>query len=205
MKRRHFLGVVAAGCIGGCILPANSDPDTVSPSETNTPPSNSPASTPSGTGQCTSEYDRVGIDYGKITDELEGVVLTQSTTTVPRGEEVTFTLTNETDERKSTGNRSKYDIQRLIDGKWRSIFWWAPEPTPLFHDDAIYQPPGEGFSWSFTMTQEELSHEIQNGSGRRTVCSRLQPGSYRFVYWGVGPSGGNQEAVLGIQFSVSTA
>lgn len=205
VKRRRFLGIVATGCIGGCISPANSAPDTASPSETNTSTPDPSTSMPTTSGQCTPEYDRVGNDYGEITDELEGMVLTQSTATVQQGEGITFSLTNETDERKSTGNRSKYDIQHRIDGKWRSIFWWAPEPTPGIHDDGVYQPPGEGFSWSFTMNQEGLSHEIQNGTGRRTVCSSIQPGSYRFVYHGVGGlRGENQETVLGTQFNVSS-
>jgi hypothetical protein len=147
------------------------------------------------------------VDY----DTLSGFVLTTSSETVARGDQITFQLRNVTGEDQTSGNRSKYTIHRETPAGWRDIFFRAPESAqiPAYDDDAITHPPDGGFSWQLTFSRAGLAHDIENGSGSLAVCPPLQPDTYRFVYWGVGmeeelESDTGTERALAVQFSVSS-
>lgn len=221
MKRRRLLGVVATGFLGGCLSRGGSPSETPTPNETSAPettitttshtntgdPStDSLDGTPTSSGQCASNYEHVVAytGYPTVTDRLNGFALRSSKTAVQQTDELTLNLTNETTEEKYTGNRSTYDIQRRTDAGWQSIFWKPTDEVVYYHSDAVVHSPGDGFTWELLITPEGLSHQIQNGEGHLKVCSSLPAGSYRFVYHGLTSSdGGDSEAVLGTQFTVS--
>jgi hypothetical protein len=109
-----------------------------------------------------------------------GFVLSLDRETVSRGDTLTATLTNVTDSPQLTGNRHKYDIQyRSADG-WHTILGTEFEQE-AWADDAAGHDPGEGFSWELPLTQAGLS----DASSKYGVCSPLESGEYRFIYWGV--------------------
>lgn len=160
-------------------------------------------STTADTELCDANYERVAVERGSVTDELDGLVLGSNATSVQPGAEVQFTLTNESPEANESGNRSKYDVQRRSDGDWRSIFWEPADDGVGYSDELVSHSPGEGFTWEFTMDPVLLSTDVRHGDGHRKVCDPLQPGSYRFVFFGKtaydeeGP-----ETVLGTRFDV---
>ncbi|SEH42259.1 hypothetical protein SAMN05192561_101879 [Halopenitus malekzadehii] len=102
-----------------------------------------------------------------------------------RGETVAIDLVNVAGRTLSTGNRHKYALEvRTTDG-WTDVRGARGDPARFeYTDEAIGHPPGEGFEWSFDLTEEGLleGHPLAD---RLTVCPDLQPGRYRFVYWGV--------------------
>ncbi|WP_280537020.1 hypothetical protein [Halopenitus sp. POP-27] len=102
-----------------------------------------------------------------------------------RGETVAIDLVNVAGRTLSTGNRHKYALEvRTTDG-WMDVRGVRDDPARFeYTDEAIGHPPGEGFEWSFDLTEAGLleGHPLAD---RLTVCPDLQPGRYRFVYWGV--------------------
>jgi len=52
-----------------------------------------------------------------------------------------------------------------------------------YTDEAIAHPPGETVAWEFTMTESGLVAD-ENQPGGLRVCPDLQPGRYRFVFFG---------------------
>lgn len=215
MKRRGFLGTVAAGVLAGCLSRGSSGgPSTPTDADPTTRNQSNPSMVGTAThaGRCAMHYEpHVGyVDYPTVTDQLDGVVLTASTASVRLGEEISFSLTNKFDERKGTGNRSKYDVHHRTEEGWQSVFWRPTDELVAYHDDSISHSPDEGFTWDFTITSEGLSHEIQNGPGHLKVCTPLRPGSYRFVFHGQttheeaesGTRLGPVKAALGTQFTV---
>lgn len=105
--------------------------------------------------------------------------------TVAKGDEITFELVNASDSPLNTGNSSKYFVQKSGDDGWTAIVSEAePERSLLFNDDAVLQQPGEGFRWTGEVSRRGLSRSVSNGLGTLVVCSPLEPGEYRFVYFG---------------------
>lgn len=201
------VGVMGFGGLAGCMSrdsPASNP--TLSPTEPNQSASNSTVEATTHPKECSSDYERVNayIEHVTLTNQLDGFVLNRSKDSVQQGETMSFYLTNESDEEKNTGNNSKYDIQHRNDDGWESIFWKNSDELVMYHDDAILHPPKEGFTWKFTMNRDDLSQEIEHGSGHLEVCTPLLPGSYRFVFHGkVKHVGDDQRTVLGSEFSIT--
>lgn len=100
-----------------------------------------------------------------------------------RGESATIRLTNVTKRVLETGNRYKYALELLTEDGWMDVRG-HDEGTPLgYTDEALGHPPGEGFEWSLTLTEDGVLdghvHEDQ-----LEVCPGLPAGRYRFVFWG---------------------
>jgi hypothetical protein len=101
---------------------------------------------------------------------------------VPLGETVTITMTNLTDEQQYTGNRHKYAFEILTEDGWQDVRV-APEDESLgYTDEAIGHDPGEGFQWSFELTEDGVIADHTHEDAL-DVCPDLQPGRYRFVCW----------------------
>jgi hypothetical protein len=151
------------------------------------------------------------VDGYEVTyDTFAGFDLTVRKETIARGEQITFRMENITDEEKMSGAKSKYRIHHETAAGWRNIFYPAEDSMghPAYHDLGVNQPPGEGFTWELTFSQSGLAHDIEEGAGSLNVCTPLQSGIYRFVYWGItteqeieGDS--EKEYALGVRFSVS--
>jgi hypothetical protein len=115
------------------------------------------------------------------------------------------TLRDVAEEELRTGNKKKYDIQYRGEEGWHSIF--GTDGIAPWTDEAVPHQPGEGFRWELTFTQDGLSEAVDHGPAY-FVCNPLEPGTYRFVYWGVTPERERQEDfetdyALGVPFTVS--
>jgi hypothetical protein len=103
---------------------------------------------------------------------------------VGRGNEVRVTMHNVSTDVQGTGNRHKWNLQVLTMDGWEDVRGTTGDDPIVYTDEAIEHRPGEGFEWSFEMTEEGIvaghTHE-----DILEVCPDLQPGRYRFVYRGI--------------------
>ena len=114
--------------------------------------------------------------------------------TVERGGKIEVRLRNVSSEYLTTGNKHKYNLQLRTEAGWEEVRGTTAEPNRVpYTDEGISQHPGGGFTWSFELTEAGLlaGHPHEDDL---TICPELQPGRYRFAYWGV-PDGH-----LGVQF-----
>lgn len=101
-----------------------------------------------------------------------------------RGDEVRISLRNVSDRHLSTGNEHKYNLELLTEAGWTDVRGRdADRPLP-YTDGALSHSPGGGFEWTFTLTEEGIVEGHVHEDSLR-VCPDLQPGRYRFRYWGV--------------------
>lgn len=116
-------------------------------------------------------------------EQAEAFKLEASTDTVTIGEDITFSLTHVGSEQRGIGTIYRYNIQRRKDDEWVPVYH---TPEPLWTDLLVYKAPGGGYEWPFTFDREGI--ERQNGPTNAPyhMCSPLEPGTYRFVYWGLG-------------------
>lgn len=199
-SRRNYLrrgGTIIAGVLAGC-LSGDDSRSTISTTQptTSSPPS-SPTTSPS---HCAGSQHRTPMEIPVQYDTLSGFALTTNKEIVQQGGRLIVTLENISDTVQESGNSSKYDIHHRTDGSWVTIFHpsQAIEETPAILSNAVKHPPSEGFRWDLTLTRDGLGHEIDHGSGYLAVCSPIGPGTYRFVYWGVG-----EESDLAVRFTVT--
>ncbi|WP_323674852.1 hypothetical protein [Halorubellus sp. PRR65] len=119
----------------------------------------------------------------------DGFRLTASTDRVALGDEVTFTLTNVSGEDQTTGVSKKLDVQRATEADWHSIFGIAPDRGGII-DKVVSHEPGSGFEWPVTVSERGLTDAFEYDPTYR-VCGPLEPGRYRFVYWGTNRGAGH--------------
>lgn len=213
------LSLVAASIVGaGCTssnttgTPPPTATETERPRETPTESATpTPVETPIGSGQAgpaPSCGDYEPIDPGWVVagrGPLGGFDLTLNRRELVRGDTLTPSLTNVTDAEQSTGNRKKYDIQFRGAEGWHSIF--GTDGIAPWTDEAVGHQPGEGFTWELTVTQDGLTEAVDHGPAYY-VCSPLEPGTYRFVFWGITTERERREDfetdyALGVPFTVS--
>ena len=115
-------------------------------------------------------------------ERAAGLELTASTNSVTTGDEVTFSLRNVSSEEQSVGAIYKYNIQRRENDEWKPVYYTAASG---WIDILNVIAPGTGFDWPFTFDRQELERE-NPGNAEHHVCSPLEPGTYRFAYWGLG-------------------
>lgn len=108
-----------------------------------------------------------------------GFELTAEPTTLSLGDCVTFRLTNTSDENQLTGIKEKYDIHRRTADGWQSVLFTKHRG---YSDLGMRHGPGEGFVWKRRLSQAGLSGHSDHRGTR--ACEPLEPGTYRFVYWG---------------------
>jgi len=121
-------------------------------------------------------------DYAESGNEEPELALRVDDTEYGYGDVVTVTLTNVTGREAHTGNRTKYTLQVHTEDGWQDVrvkgdeFW-------EYEDDAVAHPPGEGFEWEFELTESGIVEGVYHDDAE--VCPDLQPGRYRFAYFGV--------------------
>lgn len=101
---------------------------------------------------------------------------------VSPGDAVTVTMTNVGDAVGHTGNRHKYGLQTLTGDGWQDVRVVTDGGPLAYTDEAVLHRPGEGFEWSFELTEDGLLADHVHGD-RLAVCPDLEPGRYRFVFW----------------------
>lgn len=180
MKRRAFLATVGALVpLAGCAAVTGSND-----SET----------------ECSPEERFTIVDVVE-TRQLGGFTMAVDPAEVQHGETITVTMENASDEEQLSGNRRKFTIHRRVDGKWQSMYTEGEHTG--WNDIGIQHKPGEGFTWELTVSKSGFS-EAPN---HLQACAAVEPGDYRFVYWGVGTekeeaTDWEQEYGLGAEFTV---
>lgn len=103
---------------------------------------------------------------------------------VGRGDEVRVTMHNVSTDTQETGNRHKWNLQVLTMDGWEDVRGTTGDDPLVYDDLAIEHPPGEGFEWTFEMTEEGIvaGHEHED---KLEVCPDLPSGRYRFLYRGI--------------------
>lgn len=115
------------------------------------------------------------VSAGALPASAGGFELTANRSVVARGEPVGFALTNVAGDRRTTGTRNRYALQRRSEGHWRTVTLF-PSGRAGFNATALFHDPGEGFAWSFRASAAGFS------TGKFVVCDPLPAGEYRFVY-----------------------
>jgi hypothetical protein len=131
--------------------------------------------------QAFDEDDLVWGDVGR--DGRVTLGLRIDDTELGYGDTARLRLTNVADEVVHTGNRAKYNVQAYTENGWQDVRV-ADEGDPFeYTDEAIGHAPGEGFEWSFELTESGLTEGTYHDHAE--VCPDLAAGRYRFAYWGV--------------------
>lgn len=112
---------------------------------------------------CRNARQRLDWDYNAQDDAAQGLGLSVTPESVVAGDGIAARLKNTTGEERTTADRRHYTIQRRVDGEWRDIFWVTPPAT--YTSEAITHEPGDGFEWTFPLTQDGLT------TGKYHVCS----------------------------------
>lgn len=208
MNRRQILGTTAgvlailSGCAESRSASQRTDSPTDSPTMTETP-THSPTETETSTEPCQRDLKRITGEWAVETGELGGFKLTVSEKSVPLGGTLTVRLTNTTDEERDSGIKAKYDIQRETATDWQSIIRYEGGG---WEDPAIGHEPGEGYRWELTLAQDGFSR-LREDRERELgpdyyVCDPLEPGTYRFLYFGIALRSTRKDA-LGVQFTIT--
>lgn len=99
-----------------------------------------------------------------------------------RGDEVTVTMWNVSDEMHGTGNRHKYSLQVLTEDGWQDIRGASSDRAFEYTDEGVVHRPGEGFEWTFRMTEEGVIEDGHYHEDDLEVCPGLPAGRYRFAF-----------------------
>lgn len=99
-----------------------------------------------------------------------------------RGEEVTVTLTNVSDDEQATGNPYRANFDVLTEAGWQDPRGWLDgTPKPVTDDEWVFQP-GERFDWTFELTERGVVEgDYPPHHEHLTTCPGLPPGRYRFA------------------------
>jgi hypothetical protein len=66
---------------------------------------------------------------------------------------------------------------------WQDVRGSTEHERFAYTDEAVMHRPGEGFEWTFELTESGL---VADHTHDLTVCPDLQTGRYRFVYFSPG-------------------
>lgn len=186
--RRRVLAAAALGIGAGCTTLTEREAKTRTPTDTHT------------TAQTQTRADcqeTTPMSVPVTVVDSETFDLSVAVSSVSYGGQVTVTLENTGSEAASTGNRGKFDIQTAVDDSWASV---VERPDGgYWTDEAITHAPGEGFEWRLTLGPGIALDEETRPS--YVACEPLDPGVYRFVYWGlIGETGSDRERAVATQF-----
>lgn len=151
----------------------------------------SPSAHPTDTlGACPDDLDRLDADTetGPLPEQDAGFVIDADQTTVSRGDPIEITLENVDDEPRGTGTERLFVLQRHVDGQWQTVTG-APEGRTGWNATLVVHDPGDGYTWTVTMSEDAFS------TGGYDVCGSLLPGEYRFVYHGLVEPGEYEDTI----------
>lgn len=192
--RRRFLATVSAGVVGssGCASDGGDGNEGV------VRPSGEPAVLPPPLECDDDSFDRLDQpftedDFAWGDHPAEPVRIRVPRTSYVLGEAVTVSLTNAGQTTVETGHCSSYSVQLHTEAGWQDVRGARTDVTIAYPDVLVRHDPGDGFEWNLTLTDPGVVGAFE---GMR-VCPALQPGRYRFVYWGL-----PDDAAVGVAFDV---
>lgn len=161
------------GDLPGYVRPG-SDPDPVAPLECGE----------AGVVRHDQWYDEEAVRWGDAEDAGDVVLsLRADDLEYEYGDTARFTLRNVTAESVHTGNRAKYNLQVYTEDGWQDVRVQDGEGYFEYTDEGVGHAPGDGFEWTFELTEDGVVADTYHDDAR--VCPDLQPGRYRFAYFGV--------------------
>lgn len=211
-RRRVLLGFgLGLAGLSGCLDQSTNDGD--ASTGTTTPPSVS-APTKTTIAQehstleeaCNGELEAVRHWRTLVVEPgpMDGFELTTGPQSVSIGGTLDVELSNVASTERTTGPKADYDIQHRAPGGWQSIF---RTDQRNYVSPGISHPPGDGFTWEISMTRRGLTQIDRRWDQTNLyVCEPLEPGTYRFVYWGVAPPvefDTDGEYAIGKEFTVT--
>ena len=100
-----------------------------------------------------------------------------------RGDEFRVEMTNVSSRDIGVGNHGKYNLEAYTEEGWTEVRGGEDASRFAYTDELVSTRPAETVEWSFTMTEEGL---VEGGphEDHLRVCPDLEPGRYRFVFWG---------------------
>lgn len=205
MNRRRVLvrAAGAAALTAGCLSDIEvSSETTQQPSESTTEPPQQTAdpeiqtiarNPPDATVDCSEDTVEPVFVVGSETlpERASGIELTASTEAATLGDDIRFSLRNVGDATSLLGTPYKYELHRRENDEWVPVYYTAHFE---WIDEGIEVAPDDGFDWAFTFDREGLHRENHQNSAYY-VCSPLESGTYRFVYWGIIEADGGAEAL----------
>ncbi|MEE6209620.1 hypothetical protein U3A55_05575 [Salarchaeum sp. III] len=164
MRRRHLLSATLGGLglVAGCLgrfAGVGQDSEPLS---------------------CGNEWHRLNAFSESYASPWREWRLTTNRESLQYGDEMRVTLTNESDQEAYTGIPAKYDIQERTEEGWRSVLWI--DQKVALTDEALVHEPEEGLTWTFTVREET----IEGVEEEYHICDAIEPGRYRFAYYGIG-------------------
>lgn len=133
-----------------------------------------------GSGGATDDHES-GLELRVIDPSYAGDDPAEALT-VERGDTVRIEMTNVSARVAYVGNHGKYNLEIFTEAGWTEVRG-ADEERFGYTDEAIGHPPGDTHAWEFELTESGLVAD-ENQPGDLRVCPDLQPGRYRFVFWG---------------------
>ncbi len=102
---------------------------------------------------------------------------------IERGDEFRVEMTNVSSHDIGVGNHGKYNLEVYTEEGWTDVRGGEDASRFAYTDELVSTRPGQTVEWSFTMTEAGL---IDGGphEDHLRVCPDLEPGRYRFVFWG---------------------
>lgn len=128
--------------------------------------------------------DETVLQWGTVTDDsgTPTFALRTDALSVERGETVTVTLMNVSDEERESGNVHKANFDVFTDAGWQDPRGWPDgEPKPV-NDDLWGFAPGERVSLSFELTDRGVVRgAFPQHEDELITCPGLPAGRYRFA------------------------
>ncbi|MFP4626815.1 MAG: hypothetical protein ACLFNI_09530 [Natronomonas sp.] len=142
-------------------------------------------------------YDEDAFEYGELTADGEVTfALRIAETSYERSDTARIQLVNVSDRKLQTGNRYKYGFEMYTEDGWQDVRGHVGDNQLPYTDEAVGHRPGEGFEWTFTLTEEGIvANHVHD---RLEVCPDLADGRYRFAYWGI-----IGDDAVGVEFDLS--
>lgn len=129
-------------------------------------------------------FEEPDLSWGDVTNEGETVQeLRIEHAQYGYGDTARIRLTNVTDESSHVGNHAKYNIQVYTESGWQDVRVTDEDRYFDYTDEALGHAAGESIEWSLELTESGLVEGTYHDHAE--VCPELQPGRYRFVFWGI--------------------
>ncbi|SDR43749.1 hypothetical protein SAMN04489842_4002 [Natronobacterium texcoconense] len=171
MNRRQFLASATIVCLSGCqsILASGE----ISPSR-------EPETVPSPLNCDDNEFDRLSNRGPGEVGDAGPFSLRINDTSFRYGDTAKITLRNTSLTSEYTATRDHYNILVYTDAGWEEVRG-ITEGYMDYTDVERSHRPGNVYEWTLELTDNGLVDD----NAELEVCPALQPGRYRFVYFGV--------------------
>ena len=122
-----------------------------------------------------------GLELRVVATERNGSTDASGGLRLERGDAFRVELTNVSRRPVGVGNEGKYNLEIDTEAGWTDVRG-AADGRFEYTDELLSVRPGATVEWRFEMTESGLVADHSSEDLR--VCPALEPGRYRFVFWG---------------------